>query len=133
MTSAASHVFARFVMPSSCPENGASGGTKKASAARGGLFARRMPTTNATCAAMKTANASASRIHRSARTHRTIRASESDSLRGNRMRLRNAHFLFTVAAGLVVSLGVSLPLARGDARSPTIGVDEIHEGMNGYG
>src|ERR1700735_5125231 len=49
------------------------------------------------------------------------------------MRLRNAHFLFTVAAGLVLSLGVSLPLARGDARSPTIGVDEIHEGMKGYG
>jgi hypothetical protein len=49
------------------------------------------------------------------------------------MRLRNAHFLFTVAAGLVVSLGVSLPLAHGDARSPTIGVNEIHEGMKGYG
>jgi hypothetical protein len=49
------------------------------------------------------------------------------------MRLRNAHFLFTVAAGLLVSLGVSLPLAHGDARSPTIGVNEIHEGMKGYG
>jgi len=49
------------------------------------------------------------------------------------MRLRNGHFLFTVAAGLFVSLGAALPLAQGDARSPTIGVNEIHDGMKGYG
>ncbi|WP_394823336.1 hypothetical protein [Pendulispora albinea] len=35
--------------------------------------------------------------------------------------------------GLVGALGVSLPLARGQARSPTIAVGEIKEGMKGYG
>ncbi|WP_394846585.1 hypothetical protein LZC95_03870 [Pendulispora brunnea] len=35
--------------------------------------------------------------------------------------------------GLVAGLGLSLPLARGQARNPTISVNEIKEGMKGYG
>ncbi|MGH7440520.1 MAG: SpoIVB peptidase S55 domain-containing protein, partial [Polyangiaceae bacterium] len=38
-----------------------------------------------------------------------------------------------LAAGVVVALGASLPLARGDAKPPTIPVSEIREGMKGYG
>jgi hypothetical protein len=35
--------------------------------------------------------------------------------------------------GLLVGVGASLPLARGEGRSPTISVNEIKEGMKGYG
>jgi hypothetical protein len=35
--------------------------------------------------------------------------------------------------GALLALGVSVPLAQGDTRGPTIGVGEIHEGMKGYG
>jgi hypothetical protein len=38
-----------------------------------------------------------------------------------------------IAAGLLVGLGLVLPNARGDAKPRTIGVDEIKEGMKGYG
>jgi hypothetical protein len=46
-----------------------------------------------------------------------------------------AHLLQSVAIalGLGVGLFATLPLAHGDAKSPTIGVDEIREGMKGYG
>jgi hypothetical protein len=36
-------------------------------------------------------------------------------------------------AGLVVALGLCIPTARGDAKRTTISVDEIKEGMKGYG
>jgi hypothetical protein len=38
-----------------------------------------------------------------------------------------------LSAGVVVALGTSIPLARGDAKPPTIPVTEIKEGMKGYG
>jgi hypothetical protein len=38
-----------------------------------------------------------------------------------------------LATGLLVGLGLALPVARGDAKPRTIGVDEIKEGMKGYG
>jgi SpoIVB peptidase S55 len=38
-----------------------------------------------------------------------------------------------VAVGLLTALGLTIPLARGDAKPRTIGVDEIKEGMKGYG
>lgn len=38
-----------------------------------------------------------------------------------------------VAAGLLAGLGLMMPLARGDAKPRTIGVDEIKDGMKGYG
>ena len=38
-----------------------------------------------------------------------------------------------IAAGLLLGLGLSVPLARGDARPSTIPVEEIKEGMKGYG
>jgi hypothetical protein len=41
--------------------------------------------------------------------------------------------LGALTAGLLVALGASIPLARGDAKPPTISVAEIHEGMKGYG
>ncbi len=41
--------------------------------------------------------------------------------------------LLALPLGALLALGVSVPLARGDARGPTIGVAEIHEGMKGYG
>jgi hypothetical protein len=44
------------------------------------------------------------------------------------------HYLpAALLAGFAVALGASLPLARADAKPPTIGVNEIHEGMKGYG
>src|SRR4051812_40267855 len=49
------------------------------------------------------------------------------SVRGNSLHL------VAIAGGLLAGLGVGLPLARGDAKGPTIGVDEIKEGMKGYG
>ncbi|MDP9035547.1 MAG: hypothetical protein M3O50_12145 [Myxococcota bacterium] len=39
----------------------------------------------------------------------------------------------TVVAGLAVSLGATIPLARGDAKPSTISVAEMKEGMKGYG
>ncbi len=48
--------------------------------------------------------------------------------------VRSEHLsLGACALGLAVGLGVAIPTARGDAKSPTIGVDEIKEGMKGYG
>jgi hypothetical protein len=38
-----------------------------------------------------------------------------------------------IAAGSVVALGVSVPLARGDAKPATIDISEIKGGMKGYG
>lgn len=40
---------------------------------------------------------------------------------------------WAIGAGLVLGLASSIPLAHGDARSPTIAVSEIKEGMKGYG
>ena len=40
---------------------------------------------------------------------------------------------FAAGAGLLVALGVAIPSARGDAKPGTISVDEIKEGMKGYG
>ncbi len=48
--------------------------------------------------------------------------------------MRIALVLSASLLGLVVGAGVSLPLARGQAKAQsTIGVDEIKEGMKGYG
>jgi hypothetical protein len=41
--------------------------------------------------------------------------------------------LGALTAGLLFGLGASIPLARGDAKSPTIPLSEIKEGMKGYG
>jgi hypothetical protein len=38
-----------------------------------------------------------------------------------------------LAVGLLAGLGLTIPTARGQAKSPTIGVDEIKDGMKGYG
>ena len=38
-----------------------------------------------------------------------------------------------LGVGLVLGLGLLVPVARSDARSPTISPSEIHEGMKGYG
>src|SRR5262245_32723929 len=46
---------------------------------------------------------------------------------------RSPLYAGTVALGLLVGMGISLPLARGDAKSATIGVNEIRDGMKGYG
>jgi len=39
----------------------------------------------------------------------------------------------TLAGGVLLALGASVPLARGDAKPSTIAPSEIHEGMKGYG
>ena len=41
--------------------------------------------------------------------------------------------LGALSAGVVLALGASVPLARGDVRPATISVSEIKEGMKGYG
>jgi len=41
--------------------------------------------------------------------------------------------LLATVSGLALGLGVSVPLAEGQIRNPTIGVGEIREGMKGYG
>lgn len=41
--------------------------------------------------------------------------------------------LGAVVAGLLAGLGLTIPLARGDAKPKTISVDEIKDGMKGYG
>ena len=41
--------------------------------------------------------------------------------------------LAATLSGLAIGLTASLPLAEGQIRNPTIGVDEIKEGMKGYG
>jgi hypothetical protein len=38
-----------------------------------------------------------------------------------------------LTAGLIAGLGLTIPLARGDAKPATISVDEIKDGMKGYG
>jgi hypothetical protein len=38
-----------------------------------------------------------------------------------------------LSVGLFAGLGLSIPLARGDAKAKTIGVNEIKDGMKGYG
>jgi hypothetical protein len=47
--------------------------------------------------------------------------------------VRQSTFVIAAASGLLLALGLSIPAARGDAKPPTIGVDEIKEGMKGYG
>jgi len=47
--------------------------------------------------------------------------------------VRPSTLAFAAGGGLLLALGLSIPAARGDAKSPTIGVDEIKEGMKGYG
>ncbi|MGD0677939.1 MAG: hypothetical protein ABSC94_21200 [Polyangiaceae bacterium] len=48
--------------------------------------------------------------------------------------MRNQSALLgALAAGLLAALGASIPLARGDARPQTIAVEEIKDGMKGYG
>jgi hypothetical protein len=41
--------------------------------------------------------------------------------------------LGALTAGILLSMGTTIPLARGDARPSTIALDEIKEGMKGYG
>jgi hypothetical protein len=41
--------------------------------------------------------------------------------------------LGALGAGIVLSMVLAIPLAQGDARKPTISVDEVKEGMKGYG
>ncbi|HEY8087655.1 MAG TPA: hypothetical protein VIF09_07420, partial [Polyangiaceae bacterium] len=41
--------------------------------------------------------------------------------------------LGALGAGIALSLLLAVPLARGDAKPATIGVDEIRDGMKGYG
>lgn len=47
--------------------------------------------------------------------------------------MRSCLPIVTAVVGLTAGLGLSLPLARGDAKSPTIATSEIKEGMKGYG
>jgi hypothetical protein len=44
-----------------------------------------------------------------------------------------AALLSSLAAGSLLALGTSIPLARGDAKAPTISPSEVKEGMKGYG
>jgi hypothetical protein len=44
-----------------------------------------------------------------------------------------ALFVSSLAVGTVLSLGASIPLARGDAKPSTITAGEVKEGMKGYG
>lgn len=44
-----------------------------------------------------------------------------------------AALLGALSAGILVALGASIPLARGDAKPSTIPVSEIKDGMTGYG
>lgn len=48
-------------------------------------------------------------------------------------RVRTQAIFLAALGGTALGLFASLPLARGDAKSDTIGVDEIKEGMKGYG
>ena len=41
--------------------------------------------------------------------------------------------ILTALVGLAGALGLSIPLAHGDAKSPTMAPSEIKEGMKGYG
>jgi hypothetical protein len=47
--------------------------------------------------------------------------------------LRETLHFGALFAGAAVALGLAIPVARGDAQDPMIGVSEIHEGMKGYG
>jgi len=47
--------------------------------------------------------------------------------------VRPSTLAFAAGSGLLLALGLSIPAARGDAKAPTIAVDEIKEGMKGYG
>ena len=47
--------------------------------------------------------------------------------------MRPSTLAFAAGSGLLLALGLSIPAARGDAKAPTIAVDEIKEGMKGYG
>src|ERR1019366_5706187 len=44
-----------------------------------------------------------------------------------------ALFVSSLAVGTALSLGASIPLARGDAKPSTIAAGEVKEGMKGYG
>lgn len=49
-------------------------------------------------------------------------------------RVRNEFLpIGALAVGLLAGLGLTIPTARGDAKGPTISVDEIKDGMKGYG
>lgn len=50
----------------------------------------------------------------------------------DRVRTTSA-LLGALGAGILLGLGTSIPLARGDAKPATISLDEIKEGMKGYG
>ncbi|HLK40845.1 MAG TPA: hypothetical protein VKU41_29025, partial [Polyangiaceae bacterium] len=41
--------------------------------------------------------------------------------------------LCALGAGVLVALGATIPLARGDAKPPTISPNEVRDGMKGYG
>jgi hypothetical protein len=47
--------------------------------------------------------------------------------------VRSSIVTSTSLVGLAIGLGIAVPLARGDAKAPTIGTSEIKEGMKGYG
>jgi hypothetical protein len=52
----------------------------------------------------------------------------------NHDRVRNEFLpIGALAVGLLAGLGLAIPLARGDAKPSTISVDEIKDGMKGYG
>jgi hypothetical protein len=46
---------------------------------------------------------------------------------------RETQQLGALVLGASLALGLAIPTARGDAKGPTIGLSEIHEGMTGYG
>jgi hypothetical protein len=57
-----------------------------------------------------------------------------DSLRLHTLRVRGpAALLSSLAGGVLLALGASIPLARGDAKPTTIAPSEVKEGMKGYG
>lgn len=47
--------------------------------------------------------------------------------------MRNSTIVASASLGLIAALGLAIPAARGDAKPATISVDEIKEGMKGYG
>lgn len=57
-----------------------------------------------------------------------------ESVRLHTLRVRGpAALLSSLAGGLLLALGTSIPLARGDAKPATIAPSEVKEGMKGYG
>jgi len=58
---------------------------------------------------------------------------EGSHLRHTDLVRKETQQLGALVVGAGLALGIAIPNARGDAKGPTIGVDEIHEGMKGYG